>query len=207
MAEDQWISVAYAADIVATSEARKLIQRAWKLGAIRLRGVPPGEGEPIEIPPSEGGRVDCKKARIVIGRFCTTFLNVTMKWADVKRLAQADFERQLLEAESPSSPPLKSTRSASGSANAPNISSAAEIGRTGGKKSGEVRRAGRKWVPHATELAEAAVSREPAASIGRIAGLIADNWKLREVKCPGHDTLVGFVSERRASGQLPPRAK
>ncbi len=107
MAENQWISVAYAADIVATSDARKPIQRAWKLGAIRLRGLRPGESEPVEIPFNEGGRVDCKKSRIVIGRLCRPHESVTMRWADVERLAQADFERELLKASSPASPPTE----------------------------------------------------------------------------------------------------
>ena len=93
MAEDHWISVACAADIVATSDARKLIQRAWKLGAIRLRGLRPGESEPVEIPSSEGGKVDCKKSRIVIGRLCTTYLNVTMKWPDVEPGFRSEAQR------------------------------------------------------------------------------------------------------------------
>ena len=63
------------------------------MGAIPLRGVRPGESEPVEIPFNEGGRVDCKKSRIVIGRLCTTYLSVTMKWPDVERLAQADVKR------------------------------------------------------------------------------------------------------------------
>jgi hypothetical protein len=201
------ISVVDAAHFIGKSGVKRLINQAWKRRFIRLRGVRPGESEAVEIPFNEGGRVDCKKSRIVIGRLCTTHLSVTMMWPDVERLAHADFERQLREAETPGSPPLKQApESASGPTNARNLSPA-EIGRTGGRKSGEVRRAGRKWVPHATELAEAACSREPAASHGRIAGLIADNWKLREVDCPGHDTLSTFVSELRASGQLPQRPK
>ena len=98
MAEDKRISVADAADFIGTSDARRLIQRAWKLGAIRLHGVRPGESEPVEIPFNEGGRVDCKKSRIVIGGLCTTYLSVTMKWPDVERLAQADV-RRLAQAE------------------------------------------------------------------------------------------------------------
>jgi hypothetical protein len=217
MAEDRWISVADAADFLKTHDACRLIQRSWKLGTIRLYGVRPGESEPVEIPSNEGGRVGCKKSRIVIGSLFTTYQSVTMAWADVERLAQAqadaerlaqaDAERLLQEGKTPaSSPPKQAAQSPSNEANPRNLS-LAEIGRTGGRKSGEVRRAGRKWVPHATELAEAACSREPAASHGRIAVLIADNWKLREVDCPGHDTLSKFVSELRASGQLPQRTK
>jgi hypothetical protein len=193
------IFVADAAHFIGKSGAKRLINQAWKQGFIPLRGVRPGESEAVEIPFNEGGRVDCKKSRIVIGRLCTTYLSVSLKLADLEWLAQAHdkLERQARGVAS-------STPQAA--ANARNLSPA-EIGRTGGKKSGEVRRAGRKWVPHATELAEAACSRDPAASHGRIAGLIADNWKSREVDCPGHDTLSTFVSELRASGQLPQRAK
>lgn len=98
MAKDQRVSVAAAADFFGTPDARRLIQRLWREGAFRLQGVRPGESEPVEIPFNEGGRVDCKKSRIVIGRLCTTYLNVTMKWPDVERLAQADV-RRLAQAE------------------------------------------------------------------------------------------------------------
>ena len=39
-------------------------------------------------PLDEGGKVNCKKSCIVIGRLCRTHHNVTMNWVDVKRLAQ-----------------------------------------------------------------------------------------------------------------------
>ena len=87
------IFVADAADFIGKSDAKPLINLAWKMGAIPLRGVRPGESEPVEIPFNEGGRVDCKKSRIVIGRLCTTYLSVTMKWTDVERLAQVDVRR------------------------------------------------------------------------------------------------------------------
>ena len=103
------IFVADAAHFIGKSGAKRLINQAWKRGTILLRGVRPGESEPVEIPFNEGGRVDCKKSRIVIGRLCTTYLSVTMKWPDVERLVQADFEWQLREAETPVSPPLKQT--------------------------------------------------------------------------------------------------
>jgi hypothetical protein len=201
MADDDRISVRDAADFTG-GDAPRIISRAWKLGAARLYGVRPGETEPVEIPAHEGGSLDCEDSCVVIGGLCTTYRSVTLKVADLAWLAQAQdkLEQQALQAsEAASSAPQAA-------ANARNLSPA-EIGRTGGKKSGEVRRAGRKWVPHATELAAAVCAREPAASNGRIAGLIADNWKLREVDCPGHDTLSTFVSELRASGQLPRRPK
>jgi hypothetical protein len=92
MAQDE-IFVADAADFIGKSRGKRLINQAWKQKTIRLRGVRPGESEPVEIPFNEGGRVDCKKSRIVMGRLCTTYLSVTMKWPEVRRLAQADVER------------------------------------------------------------------------------------------------------------------
>ena len=92
------IFVADAAHFIGKPGAKRLINQAWKQGTITLRGVRPGESEPVEIPFNEGGRVDCKKSRIVIGRLCTTYLSVTMKWPDVERLAQADVEWLLREA-------------------------------------------------------------------------------------------------------------
>lgn len=84
--------------------------------------------------------------------------------------------------------------------------SAVEAGRAGGKKSGQSRRAGRKWVEHARALAEVACSRNTSASHARIAAAISDTWKLADVNCPGHETLSAFVSELRADGQLPERS-
>jgi hypothetical protein len=78
--------------------------------------VRPGESEAVEIPFNEGGGVDCRKSRIAIGRLCTTYLSVTMKWPDVERLAQADFERQLREVETPGSPRLKQAPQSASSA-------------------------------------------------------------------------------------------
>ncbi len=62
------IFVADAARFIGKSRGKRLINLAWKRKAIPLRGVRPGESEPVEIPFNEGGRVDCKKSRIVIGR-------------------------------------------------------------------------------------------------------------------------------------------
>jgi hypothetical protein len=93
MAEDKWISVADAAEVIGTEDAQQLIQQAWKRGAIRLHGVRPGESESVEIPSSEGGRIDCIESRVGEGGLFTTYHSVTMKWYDVERLAQADFER------------------------------------------------------------------------------------------------------------------
>jgi hypothetical protein len=117
MAEEKWISVADATDFIGTPDAPELIQRAWKLRIIRLRGVRPGESEPVEIPFSEDGTVDCDDSHIAIGTLLTTYHSVTVKWADVERLAQVDFDRRAKEAGRPASPPPEQTpQSASNSA-------------------------------------------------------------------------------------------
>jgi hypothetical protein len=82
------------------------------------------------------------------------------------------------------------------------VPSAIELGRRGGKRSGEVRRENRPWVPHAEELAFAI---DPNLSDEDIALAISDRWKLGDVNCPGHRTLVRFVTELRAGGRLPAR--
>jgi hypothetical protein len=102
-------------------------------------------------------------------------------------------------------PPERAPQSVPDAANARGMSPA-DIGRAGGKKSGEVRRARRKWVPHATELAKAACASEPAASHERVAVKIADTWKLREPACPAPRTLSRWVSKQRANSELPPRS-
>ena len=203
MAKDQRVSVADAADFFGTPDARRLIQRLWREGAFRLHGVRPGESEPVEIPAKEGGRIDFVASAVGYGALFTTYRNVTLAWADVERLAQADFERELREASGPASPSSQQApQSTSSAATARNLSSA-EFGRAGGKKSAEIRRARRKWVPHATKLAKAACLREPTASHARIANLVADDWELPEVDYPGSRWLSGFVSKLRTSGQLP----
>jgi hypothetical protein len=103
MSEDRRISAEAAADFLGTPDACQIINQAWKQGFSQLRGVPPGESEPVEIPATEDGRVKCKKSRVMIGRLCTTYLNVTIAWPDVERLAHADVER-LLRAAAPESP-------------------------------------------------------------------------------------------------------
>jgi hypothetical protein len=207
MADDNRIFVKDAANFIGRG-APRLINRAQKLGTIRFQGIRPGESEPVDIPSNEGGTIVCENSRVVEAGFLTTYLNVTMKVADLERLAQAQDKRGRLAqvAETHASPTLKQAqKETSGAANARNRSPA-EIGRAGGKKSGESRRASRKWVPLATTLAQAAYLREPAASNEDIAGEIADKWNLREVNYPGPKTLSRFVSELRASGQLPQKS-
>jgi hypothetical protein len=200
MEEDQWISVADAADFIG-EHAPRIISWAWKLGTVRLYGMRPGEPEPVEIPAHEGGSLDCDESWVVIGDLCTTYRGVTLRLADLEWLAQAQdkLERQALQAsEGASSAP----QAAADSRNP----SAAEIGRLGGRKSGELRRANRKWVPHATILAGAACSRNLAASNADIADAIEGDWK-GEADCPAYATLLRFVSKLRKNGELPPRAK
>jgi len=212
MEGDEWIALATAAAFIGTRDAPRRIQRALMLGTVRARGVIvpgvrsdlPPEGSPVEIPASEFASlgIDCARSRVIPGerarRRVTVYAAVEVRRANIEALAREGGEIA-------ASPPTQAPESVSGAANW-QIVSPADIGRIGGKKSGEVRRAGRKWVPHATELAEAASSRDPAASNERIAGAIADNWKLREVGCPGPRTLSTFVSKLRASGKLPQRS-
>jgi hypothetical protein len=120
MAEDQRVSVAAAADFIGTPDAARLIGQGWKIGVFRLHGVRPGERAPVEISPSEGGRVDCVASAVVYGALFTTYHSITMAWADVERLAQADAEWQLQEARTPVPPSPKQTlRGMSSAANMP----------------------------------------------------------------------------------------
>lgn len=81
-----------------------------------------------------------------------------------------------------------------------------EMGRRGGKKSGSVRRASRRWLPHATQLAIEACECGPNASHEAVAGKISDCWKIADINCPGIRMLAKFVSDLRSTGQLPQRS-
>jgi hypothetical protein len=116
MAEDQRVSAAAAADFVGTPDAPQLLQRAWKLGLFRLQGMRPGDSGPVEIPATEGGRVDFVSSAVGHGALFTTYRNVTVAWADVERLAQADFERELRKASTPASPPTEQAPQSASSA-------------------------------------------------------------------------------------------
>jgi hypothetical protein len=192
MPREEWILLFHAAALLRIAGvAKQRLFRALMLGKAEARGEK--EGKIVLVPAEEFcGFLDADfdRARLfpVGNPEKTAYSAVEVRRADVERLAR-EFGQALAE----------------GTTDLANISPA-EIGRVGGKKSGERRRAGRQWVPHATELAEAASSRDPAASNERIAGAIADNWKLREVECPGHRTLSAFVSKLRASGKLPQRS-
>ena len=82
------------------------------------------------------------------------------------------------------------------------VPSVTELGRRGGKRSGEVRRKSRRWVPHAEEIA---LTIDPNLSNEDIANAITDRWKRADVNYPGDRTLVRFVAQLRAAGTLPPR--
>ena len=106
MGKDKRVSVADATDFLGTPDAAGLIERARKLGTARLRGVRPGETRPVEIPADESGKLDCVASCMVDGLF-TTYERVTIAWADVEQLAQADVKRLVQEASTPASPPRK----------------------------------------------------------------------------------------------------
>ena len=83
------------------------------------------------------------------------------------------------------------------------VPSVTELGRRGGKRSGEVRRKSRRWVPHAEEIA---LTIDPNLSNEDIANAITDRWKRADVNYPGDRTLVRFVAQLRAAGTLPPQS-
>ena len=106
-----------------------------------------------------------------------------------------------LEPPAPESPPPKTPAPPVTPASA---LSATESGRRGGKRSGEVRRESRRWIPHAEELALAV---DPHLSNEAIATEISGSWKSQDVDPPGTRTLVGFVAKLRTDGKLPQRER
>jgi hypothetical protein len=205
MPEDEWLWLTLAVGVIGAPDAEQRLNRAWQEGTLRLRGVPstiPETHEFVEIPDYETRRLwlDCRHNRLLRGshkRHATAYDRVQAKRADVDRLAQEARRGYPTAAPPPNQAP-------------PSVASAAkttvaEAGRAGGKKSGVKRREGRKWVPHATELAKAAYLRNPAYWNTEIAKEIEDNWSSR-VTCPERKTLERFVSELRKSGELPPRS-
>jgi hypothetical protein len=94
----EW-NVAAAADYLGERGAQ-IIDWAWKQRVISLYGVPIGESEPVEIIfRREGGRIDFVASRVRLG-MDVTHERLTIRWVDVKRLAQEDIKRLL------ASPPL-----------------------------------------------------------------------------------------------------
>lgn len=101
MADDRGLLLAEAAAFIGT-QGDWLIRRARRLELISLCGVRAGESEPLEIPFSETGSIDCESSRIGGGMF-TLWRDVMMRWEDTKRLAQADVERLARKAQTPRS--------------------------------------------------------------------------------------------------------
>jgi hypothetical protein len=98
---DERISIADAADFLGTPDAERILNLAWKLRkqcGFRFRGERRGESEPVEIPFSEDGQIDCAGSCIGEGTLLTTYRTVSIAWVDVKRLAQADVNRLAQEA-------------------------------------------------------------------------------------------------------------
>jgi hypothetical protein len=76
-----------------------------------------------------------------------------------------------------------------------------------GKKSAPARALRWPWKPCAHDLAREAHTRNPNLSPEAIATEITRGWKFADLKCPGHRTLAGFVSQLRESGELPHRTR
>jgi hypothetical protein len=86
----EW-DVAAAADYLGERGAQ-IIDWAWKQGIISLYGPPIGGGEAVEIIfRREGGRIDFAASRLRLG-MDVTHERLTIRWVDVKRLAQFDVD-------------------------------------------------------------------------------------------------------------------
>jgi hypothetical protein len=101
MADDRWLLLAEAAGFIG-KHGERLIRRARRLKLIPLRGVRAGESEPVEIPFSETGPIDCEGSRIGDG-LLTLWRDVMMRWEDAKQVAQLDVNRLLQKAQTPPS--------------------------------------------------------------------------------------------------------
>ena len=84
----EW-NVAAAADYLGERGA-EIINWAWKQGIISLYGEPIGKSEVVEIIfRKEGGRIDFVDSRLRLAGD-VTHGRLTIRWVDVKRLAQDD---------------------------------------------------------------------------------------------------------------------
>jgi hypothetical protein len=101
MADDRWLLLAEAADFIG-KHGDRFTRQARRLKLIPLRGVRAGENEPVEIPFSETGPINCESSRIGDGMF-TLWRDVMMRWEDAKRLTQIDVNRLLQKAQTPPS--------------------------------------------------------------------------------------------------------
>jgi hypothetical protein len=94
----EW-NIAAAADYLGERGA-EIIERAWRQGIISLYGRPTGKSETVEIIfRREGGKIDFVDSRLRLARD-ETHDRLTIRWVDVKRLAQEDIKWLL------ASPPL-----------------------------------------------------------------------------------------------------
>ena len=94
----EW-NIAAAADYLGERGAQ-IIDWAWQQGVISLYGVPIGKSEAVEIIfRKEGGRIDLVDSRLRLAGD-VTHQRLTIRWVDVKRLAQEDIKWLL------ASPPL-----------------------------------------------------------------------------------------------------
>jgi hypothetical protein len=93
MADERWLLLAEAAGFIG-KHGDRFIRQARRLKLIPFRGVRAAESEPVEIPFSEIGPIDCESSRIGDGMI-TSWRDVMMRWDDVKRLAQVDVDRLL----------------------------------------------------------------------------------------------------------------
>jgi hypothetical protein len=100
MSDELWMLLA---------EAAKFLGPQYLPGRIKgmgMRGVRPGESTLVEIPASEvkGLRINWVHTSLTLGRLGIMYQNVQMRWADAKRLAQADVRLLLaMEAQTPPS--------------------------------------------------------------------------------------------------------
>ena len=86
----EW-NVAAAADYLGERGAQ-IIDWAWKQGIISLYGRPIGESEAVEIIfRRKGGKIDFVASRLRLG-MDVTHERLTIRWVDVKRLAQFDVD-------------------------------------------------------------------------------------------------------------------
>jgi hypothetical protein len=86
----EW-NIAAAADHLG-ERGGEIINWAWRQGVISLYGVPTGEKEVVEIIfRQEGGRIDLVDSRLRLAGD-VTHERLTIRWADVKRLAQFEVD-------------------------------------------------------------------------------------------------------------------
>jgi hypothetical protein len=76
-----------------------------------------------------------------------------------------------------------------------------------GRKSGDARRAKRKWAEHARQLITEIVAASPHWGRDRIATQVAVLWKIDEDLVPSHETLKDYVEELEKNSCIPTHAE